>query len=91
MNAAALRGTGASVTCYCPASAKQGGSVWGTGIYTGDSTICRAALHGGMITLNGGPVTVTPVPGRSRYPGDSRNGVSTGKSGSSPGSFTFAK
>lgn len=86
------RGYRQGVTCYCtaPAAATQG-SVWGSGPYTDDSHICRAALHAGVITRNGGPVKITPMPGRASYAGSARNGVSSSEYGSWQGSFSISK
>lgn len=53
------------------------GSVWGTGIYTADSSICRAALHAGALGPEGGLVTLLPAPGCSRYQGSSTHGVTS--------------
>lgn len=61
----------------CPAGGK-GSSFWGTDVYTGDSSICTAAVHAGVITLDrGGPVTVELRPGQSAYKGTTRNGVTS--------------
>jgi hypothetical protein len=63
--------------------------VWGTDIYTNDSSICRAALHAGVISTNGGEVTVHPEPGQNRYLGTTRNGVTTDNYGNWGASFRF--
>ncbi len=64
--------------------------VWGTDIYTYDSSICTAAVHAGLITTNnGGVVTIRIRPGASAYAGTSRNGVTTAGYGSYTGSFIF--
>lgn len=53
-------------------------AVWGTDVYTGDSSICTAAAHAGVITFDrGGPVTVELRPGQSSYKGTTRNGVTS--------------
>jgi LCCL domain len=52
--------------------------VWGTGTYTSDSSICTAAVHGGVITQeDGGAVTVEVVEGLDSYEGSSANGVTS--------------
>ena len=39
----------------CPRGCNnQGGNVWGNGIYSSDSFICRSAIHAGVIDFNGG-------------------------------------
>jgi hypothetical protein len=70
----------------CPAGGKES-SVWGTDIYTLDSSICNAAVHAGKLKMDsGGPVTIELRPGESSYKGSMRNGIKTndyGKYGSS--------
>lgn len=66
------------------------GSVWGSGIYTDDSSICTAAVHAGLISRQrGGLVTIEILPGRSSYSGSNRNGVASGNYGVWSGSFEF--
>ena len=64
-------------TCYCARTATQSGIVYGTDVYTADSSICRAALHAGAAPAGGGTVTVRPRPGQGSYAATLRNGVST--------------
>jgi hypothetical protein len=78
----------AALTCACPAGSGAG-TVWGSGPYTADSTICAAALHAGAIPAAGGTVTVRPMPGRPSYAASSRNGVTTMSYGSYGASFHF--
>ncbi|KAM4021497.1 uncharacterized protein ACNLHF_026872 isoform 2-T2 [Anomaloglossus baeobatrachus] len=81
---------GSSAEVLCPADClTNGGSVWGSDVYTNDSSICRAAIHAGKIPNNGGQVSVQKSPGQSSYTGSTRNGVSTKNYGSWPGSFLF--
>lgn len=64
------------------------GSVWGSGPYTDDSSVCTAAVHAGVITVaEGGPVTVEIAPGQESYKGSTANGVTTSDYGSFGGSF----
>lgn len=66
-------------------------SVWGTDVYTSDSSICTAAVHFGVITMmEGGPVQVTAAPGRGGYPASRRNGVRSQSWGAWGASFTVA-
>lgn len=90
-SAGVLATAGTTLTCRCPAEAAASGSVWGSGPYTTDSAICRAALHAGLIGPRGGTVTMRAVPGRSSYAGSEANGVSTGDWGSYPTSFEFVQ
>ena len=61
----------------CPAGGAES-SVWGTDIYTRDSSICNAAVHAGKLKMeSGGPVTIELRPGESAYKGSTRNGIKT--------------
>ncbi len=66
---------GKTLKFNCPGGGKEG-SVWGTDIYTLDSSICTAAVHAGRIKLDsGGPVTIEMRPGEDSYKGSLRNGI----------------
>jgi hypothetical protein len=66
------------------------GTVYGTDVYTDDSSVCTAAVHAGRIQLNqGGTVTIEVRPGQRRYSGSSRHGVHTDDYQSWDGSFRF--
>lgn len=84
-----LRGGEDPVTCSCSADATAAGSVWGTDIYTDDSSICRAAVHAGVITTDGGDVTFTLEDGQENYAGSAANGVDSRDYGAWSGSFAF--
>jgi len=76
-------------TVRCPPGGRLS-SVWGTDIYTDDSSICSAAVHAGRVSIqNGGEVTLRIQPGRESYAGTTRNGVGTGQYGRWDGSFIF--
>jgi hypothetical protein len=79
------------VKCTCSAAdTTTGGSVWGSETYTDDSSVCRAAVHAGVIGSAGGDVTVTKTKGCSSYESTTKNGVTTSAWGSHPsGSFYF--
>ncbi len=54
------------------------GAVWGSDIYTGDTSICTAAVHVGLFTLEeGGIVTIEYRPGRQAYGSTERNGITS--------------
>jgi hypothetical protein len=73
----------------CPANCS--GSVWGTDVYTADSSICVAAAHAGVISqAAGGRVLVTSLPGQDSYAGTARNGITTSNWGSYRASFSVA-
>eukprot|EP00670_Eutreptiella_braarudii_P004848 CAMPEP_0174281694 /NCGR_PEP_ID=MMETSP0809-20121228/2085_1 /TAXON_ID=73025 ORGANISM="Eutreptiella gymnastica-like, Strain CCMP1594" /NCGR_SAMPLE_ID=MMETSP0809 /ASSEMBLY_ACC=CAM_ASM_000658 /LENGTH=410 /DNA_ID=CAMNT_0015375393 /DNA_START=34 /DNA_END=1267 /DNA_ORIENTATION=+ len=70
----------------CPSGCISG-QVWGTGPFSGDSSICRAAIFQGVIAPGGGVVSLTWMPGQSSYPGGTQNGVTTSSFGSWSTSF----
>jgi len=71
----------------CPANGREG-TVWGTDIYTIDSSICNAAVHAGKFTLeSGGSVTIELRPGEAAYKGSTRNGIKTNNYGAYGRSF----
>ncbi len=89
-NASAYRGKiGKRLVLGCPAHG-QHSSVWGTGIYTDDSSICTAAAHSGLLTVaRGGIVTVEIAVRKPSYVGSTQNGVASGSWGQYGGSFHF--
>jgi hypothetical protein len=88
-NAKAFRGQRVRVDCYCSPRAISSGGVWGSGIYTDDSKICRAALHARRVKPRGGNVRFIMRPGQRQYISTSRNGVRSKSYGSWHGSFSF--
>lgn len=80
---------GGELACRCEAG-PHGGSVWGSGPYTGDSAICVSALHAGAIGPEGGAIRLLHRPGQDRYEGSDANGVSTRDWGSYGNSFDVA-
>lgn len=86
-----LRGrNGQQFTFVCPAGGPISGRLWGTNVYTDDSSICTAAVHAGYIELtSGGAVTIEIRPGQSGYTGVTRNGIVSRGYGSWAGSFVF--
>ena len=67
-------------------------SVWGSGVYTDDSSICSAAIHAGRATLEGGGTfAIAILPGQSSYEPSTQNDFSTTQRGSWPGSFRFSE
>lgn len=68
---------GARFAYTCPANGKAG-SVWGTDVYTDDSSVCTAAVHTGRITLaGGGRVTIEMRPGQDSYQRSTRHGITS--------------
>jgi uncharacterized iron-regulated membrane protein len=79
--------TGQTYTFRCPEEGTEH-SIWGSDIYTYDSSICTAAIHAGKITLaKGGVVTIEFRPGRSTYGSTVRNGIKSNTYGEYPRSF----
>lgn len=89
-NATSLKAKdGETFTLAC-SSGGAAHSVWGSDIYTADSSICTAAVHSGLITYQqGGSVTVEARPGRPLYGSSERNGVTTSDYGPYQQSFVF--
>jgi hypothetical protein len=72
---------------HCPEKGTAA-TIWGSDVYTADSSICTAAVHAGVITLeNGGDVTIEFKPGRSIYGSTTRNGIASSTYGEYPHSF----
>src|SRR5690606_3844651 len=63
----------------CPANcADTEYEVWGSEIYTLDSSLCAAAIHAGAISnADGGTVLTTWLSGQEAYAGTEQNGIST--------------
>ncbi len=81
-------GPGTAFTGTCPAGC-TGGFLWGTDVYTDDSSICTAAIHAGALTDAGGPVTFVIEEGLAEYPSSDQNGVISSSWPEWPRSFTF--
>jgi len=79
---------GSTISGTCPANCD--GTVWGTDIYTADSSVCTAAIHAGVIPANeGGFVVFDLLDGQESYVGSDANGVSTLDYGAWGASFAF--
>ena len=77
---------GHSVTL--PAVGAASGSVWGTDVYTDDSSPGAAAVHAGVLSAGEfGFLKVTLMPGQPRYDGSPRYGVTSQSFGPFDGSF----
>uniref|UniRef100_A0A3P9QJF8 Cysteine rich secretory protein LCCL domain containing 2 n=1 Tax=Poecilia reticulata TaxID=8081 RepID=A0A3P9QJF8_POERE len=76
----------------CPASCKTQPSYWspvvGNNIYADSSSICKSAIHAGVIKADGGFVDVLPLERRKSYAGVLKNGIqSESQSNTDGGSF----
>ena len=64
--------------CTCGSDlASLDGAVWGTDVYTDDSSVCLAALHAGVVGNGGGTITVLRGEGRQLYIGSTRSGIAS--------------
>uniref|UniRef100_A0A3P8ULB6 Cysteine rich secretory protein LCCL domain containing 2 n=1 Tax=Cynoglossus semilaevis TaxID=244447 RepID=A0A3P8ULB6_CYNSE len=63
----------------CPTNCKSQPSYWspvvGNNIYADNSSICKAAIHAGVISPEGGLVDVLPLDKRKSYSGVLKNGI----------------
>ncbi len=79
------------VSFHCPPAGRPG-SVWGTDVYTDDSSVCTAAVHMGLIGMTeGGTVRIQIGPAKEGFQGSPRNAVSSSDYGAWGGSFTFVR
>ena len=64
------------------------GAIWGTDVYTSDSTLATAAVHAGQVRPGERKVVrVTIVPPLSHFEGSTRNGVTSAPFGPYPGAY----
>jgi hypothetical protein len=89
-SATEYRGQEGLLVAYdCPPGGVPG-SVWGTDIYTDDSSVCSAAVHLGLITeATGGTVVIQISDGLDAYEGSTANGITSSSYPAWSGSFTF--
>lgn len=74
---------------YCPPNGTIQ-QVWGSDVYSDNSSICTAAVHAGVITREaGGAIAIRMLPGQSAYTGSTQNEVRSSNFVEWPGSFTF--
>jgi hypothetical protein len=65
-------------TYYFRVTGATAGSVWGTDVYTGDSTLATAAVHAGALKPGETAVVrVRVMPPLAQYQGSIRNGVTS--------------
>lgn len=75
-NGTQLQGeVGSEFEVSCPANCESQGATWGSQLYTLDSGVCRAGIHAGLITDQGGEIGVIIEPGRPAYRGSKKNGI----------------
>lgn len=78
-------------TFRCDGVCGSAGSVWGSGPYTSDSCVCRAARHAGVIGADGGVFTVRKGPVHPSFEGSERNDVLTGDYGADARSIMITR
>ena len=76
-------------TCICTAD-QVSGSVWGSGPYTTDSSVFKAAVHARTMAASGGEVSAKAAAGCNAYAGSVANGVTSSKWGPYQQSFIFS-
>ncbi len=88
-NAAKLVGdAGTKYKVSCPQLCTNG-PLWGSGPYTADSSVCKAAIHAGALKPAGGETTVVIKGGQEKFEGSSKNGVNSAGWGSYGRTFEF--
>src|SRR6185369_10982717 len=87
-NMTSYRGQNGLLVNVTVTASSNAGNIWGTDIYTDDSSLAIAAIHAGYLT-NGevGTLIVRVLPGQSGYTGTIRNGVSSLSFGQWSGSY----
>ncbi len=94
-SATAYRGDdGLLVAFQCTPNANQSDvrPVWGTSVYSDDSSVCSAGVHAGAITFKDGGVVVFEImPGQEGYEASEQNGVVSSPWGSWSGSFRIVQ
>jgi LCCL domain len=72
----------------CPPGCARAGNLWGTDVYSGDLSICKAAIHSGIISDGAGGNVVVVLDGRQpAFRGSLRNQVRSGDYGRYSSSF----
>ena len=76
---------------FCPAKcADSPDRVWGSSFYTADSSLCKAAVHAGVLKAGeSGFVNIKNAQKCKGYFGTSSNGITTESFGNYETSFTF--
>ncbi|CAH1253114.1 PKD1L3 [Branchiostoma lanceolatum] len=74
----ALRSCSLLPIMNCPPGCASAGDIYGDGIYSCYSPICKAAIHDGWISdVNGGPVTVRMIASGPYSGSSARNGITS--------------
>jgi hypothetical protein len=79
-------------TYYFRVAGAGGGVVWGTDVYTTDSSLAAAAVHAGVLPMGqNGVVKVTIVPAPANFAGTTRNGITSNDWGAYPIAFQVSR
>jgi hypothetical protein len=80
---------GAQALFICPPNGSEY-SIWGTDIYTSDSSVCTAGVHVGLLSFeSGGQIVAEIAAGQESYVGSLRNGVTSRDYGTYSSSFVI--
>jgi hypothetical protein len=83
---------GTRIRYTCPAGGTPSPRIWGTDVYTLDSSTCLAAVHAGLIGYAKGGVVVVEIRGaQDSFVGSIRNGVNSNSYSGFPGSFVLVR
>jgi len=76
---------------YCQAATEDlvHAPIWGTNIYTANSGICSTAVHSGMISKEGGIISIELLEGQEFYTGSKKNGLESKDHVGTKLSYTF--
>ena len=70
------KGADTRLLVRCPSGcASESYAVWGTDLYTDDSSVCRALVHAGVLRAEGGVARITFLGGLLAYVGSEQHGV----------------
>ena len=88
-----LRGDPGSIFLInCPENCKVSeGTIWGNGIYTSDSSICKSAIHAGVLQDYGGLVEFIKAPGLLHYESSTNRFITSTNYGGWKSSFLISK
>lgn len=76
---------------YVRTTAQTGGSVYGTNIYTDDSTLATVVIHAGILSAGQtGIVAVSMLAGQPAYTSTTRNGITSFAYGAFAGSYSVS-
>ncbi|ANQ10419.1 Uncharacterized protein PCOAH_00050630 [Plasmodium coatneyi] len=78
-------------TIICPSGCdKMDGKIWGTNVYTPSSILCKAAIHSGVLSNQGGLVDMSVGSAVDKFTGATQNGIESHSSARQSRSLTFS-